>query len=58
MIENPSRGVPGKAMRFQMPPHRWARKGRLTMKFRLYKLAFALGSLAAIVEILGAGRRF
>jgi len=28
------------------------------MRFRLYKLAFALGSLAAIVEILGAGRRF
>jgi hypothetical protein len=28
------------------------------MKFRLYKLAFALASLAAIAEILGAGRRF
>jgi hypothetical protein len=33
-------------------------KGRQAMKFRLYKLAFALASLAAIAEILGAGRRF
>jgi hypothetical protein len=29
-----------------------------SMKLRLYKLAFALSSLAAIVEVLGAGRRF
>jgi hypothetical protein len=35
-----------------------ARKGRQAMKFRLYKLAFALASLAAIAEMLGAGRRF
>ena len=28
------------------------------MKFRAYKLAFAVSSLLIIVEALGAGRRF
>jgi hypothetical protein len=30
----------------------------MAMKFRLYKMAFALASIAVIVEVLGAGRRF
>jgi hypothetical protein len=30
----------------------------VTVKLRVYKLAFALASIAAFVEVLGAGRRF
>jgi hypothetical protein len=36
--------------------HRQSR--RKTVKFRIYKLAFAVASIAALIEVLGAGRRF
>jgi hypothetical protein len=39
-------------------PAKAGTKRKADMKFRLYKLAFALASLAAIAEMLGAGRRF
>jgi hypothetical protein len=57
MADSLSRADRKRAMRLQMLPL-GGTKGRQPMKFRLYKLAFALGSLAAIAEILGAGRRF
>jgi hypothetical protein len=31
---------------------------KVALKVRAYRLAFALASIAAIVEVLGAGRRF
>jgi hypothetical protein len=33
-------------------------QGGNTVKFRIYKLAFAVASIAALIEVLGAGRRF
>jgi hypothetical protein len=33
-------------------------QGGKTVKFRIYKLAFAVASIAALIEVLGAGRRF
>jgi hypothetical protein len=58
MIDRPlkHRGPEGDAV--SDAPQRGHERGRQAMKFRLYKLAFALASLAAIAEILGAGRRF
>jgi len=31
---------------------------KVALKVRAYRIAFALASIAAIVEVLGAGRRF
>jgi hypothetical protein len=45
-------------MPFADAPHGGHEQEGRRMKFRLYKVAFALASLAAIAEMLGAGRRF
>jgi hypothetical protein len=35
-----------------------ARMNNVALKARVYRVAFALASLAAVVEVFGAGRKF
>jgi hypothetical protein len=51
--------LPAGPISLSVPPHPAGTDYKeVTVKLRVYKLAFALASIAAFIEVLGAGRRF
>ena len=50
-------GCPEARMQIK-PPHKGGALNKSSVKYRVYRTCFALASIAVIIEVLGAGRRF